>query len=496
MFSVHLQFPFMARLEFLLYLSWMILLKHRTGRIFDKNFCQNRIFFSPSLSQPSHISLSVTASQSYCVFAKTMPVTDSDSDTDWNAQAKILPIRSSSSPSLLHSPHPSSYARKSSQKNLKIFKKDFLPSSDAPDITPEKVQKRRYTCSKCGKVGHNIRKCPDIITGKMRLKTNISIVNSLQTPSELNLPPVPNVSADDVNYDLNIDQTHLPKTVAPDPTDNVLKHSCPFCKKFLSNSSNGRPLLFCYDCQTSDSLRTPVKIPVEVSPASSVPLSMEMRSFSSQLKLNKWNITRFWKFFAKKNKKKINYKPKQGKANSSFQARKLFLRGRYGSGLKNIFSGKLADTNLETVEKLKSLHPTEHFCPSKPSICQYWLENPFQAQEVLNAVAKLPKGKAAGPSGISFDLLKTACKNAPEIVEDLASYFQNLMCLNYVPPPELTAARLVALVKPGKGDKPDGVRPIAIGESLTRLLSSLIFNRISTKARDYLKPFQFGIKNC
>ncbi|KAL0205851.1 hypothetical protein P9112_001158 [Eukaryota sp. TZLM1-RC] len=68
------------------------------------------------------------------------------------------------------------------------------------------------------------------------------------------------------------------------------------------------------------------------------------------------------------------------------------------------------------------------------------------------------------------------------------------MCLNYVPPPELTAARLVALVEPGKGDKPDGVRPIAIGESLTRLLSSLIFNRISTKARDYLKPFQFGIK--
>ncbi|KAL0227132.1 hypothetical protein P9112_014456 [Eukaryota sp. TZLM1-RC] len=72
-----------------------------------------------------------------------MPVTDSDSDTDWNAQAKILPIRSNSSPSLLHSPHPSSYARNSSQKNLKIFKKDFLPLCDAPDITPEKVQKKK-----------------------------------------------------------------------------------------------------------------------------------------------------------------------------------------------------------------------------------------------------------------------------------------------------------------------------------------------------------------
>ncbi|KAL0214154.1 hypothetical protein P9112_006338 [Eukaryota sp. TZLM1-RC] len=100
---------------------------------------------------------------------------------------------------------------------------------------------------------------------------------------------------------------------------------------------------------------------------------------------------------------------------------------------------------------------------------------------IFNAIAKLPKGKAAGPSGNSFDLLKTACKNTPEISEDLAIYFQNLMCLNYVPPPELTAARLVALVKPGKSNKPGGVRPIAIGESLTRLLSSLIFNRISTK---------------
>ncbi|KAL0226221.1 hypothetical protein P9112_013545 [Eukaryota sp. TZLM1-RC] len=61
-------------------------------------------------------------------------------------------------------------------------------------------------------------------------------------------------------------------------------------------------------------------------------------------------------------------------------------------------------------------------------------------------------------------------------------------------PPELTAARLVVSVKPGKSNKPDGVRPIAIGESLTRLLSSLIFNRISTKTRDHLKPFQFDIK--
>ncbi|KAL0205908.1 hypothetical protein P9112_001215 [Eukaryota sp. TZLM1-RC] len=77
-----------------------------------------KIFFSPSLSQPFHISLSVKASKSYCFSVKTMPLADSDSDTDWNAQAKILPVRSSSSIPLPHSPHNTSYARNSSQKNF------------------------------------------------------------------------------------------------------------------------------------------------------------------------------------------------------------------------------------------------------------------------------------------------------------------------------------------------------------------------------------------
>ncbi|KAL0206206.1 hypothetical protein P9112_001513 [Eukaryota sp. TZLM1-RC] len=81
-------------------------------------FFYNLAIFSPSLSQPSRISLSVTASKSYFFCVKTMPLADSDSDTDWNAQVKILPVRSSSSPSLLHSPHNTSYAQNLSQKNF------------------------------------------------------------------------------------------------------------------------------------------------------------------------------------------------------------------------------------------------------------------------------------------------------------------------------------------------------------------------------------------
>ncbi|KAL0224468.1 hypothetical protein P9112_003858 [Eukaryota sp. TZLM1-RC] len=106
----------------------------------------------------------------------------------------------------------------------------------------------------------------------------------------------------------------------------------------------------------------------------------------------------------------------------------------------------------------------------------------------------LPKGKEAGPSGISFDLLKIACSSAPEISDDLAHYFQQLIVLKINPPFELLATRLIALVKPGNGIKPDGIRPIAVGESLSRLPASIVFDRVKDKAYTFLNPHQFGIK--
>ncbi|KAL0208312.1 hypothetical protein P9112_010899 [Eukaryota sp. TZLM1-RC] len=148
--------------------------------------------------------------------------------------------------------------------------------------------------------------------------------------------------------------------------------------------------------------------------------------------------------------------------------RKLCLRGRYGAAKQSLFSSSLAVANSDTLEKLQKLHPQENFKCSKPDVCPFWIENPITAIEVLKAIQKLPKGKAAGPSGISFDLLKIACSSAPEIADDLAHYFQQLIVLKINPPSELLAARLIALVKPGNGIKPDGIRPIAVGESLSQ----------------------------
>ncbi|KAL0221191.1 hypothetical protein RCL1_001045 [Eukaryota sp. TZLM3-RCL] len=63
------------------------------------------------------------------------------------------------------------------------------------------------------------------------------------------------------------------------------------------------------------------------------------------------------------------------------------------------------------------------------------------------------------------------------------------MTLKIKPPKEFTASHLIALTKTnGK------LRPIAAGESLYRLLSEIVFNRVGGGAKTYFTPFQYGIK--
>ncbi|KAL0204978.1 hypothetical protein P9112_000285 [Eukaryota sp. TZLM1-RC] len=381
-----------------------------------------------------------------------MPLADSESDTDWNAQAKILPVRSSSSTPLPHSPHNTSYARNSSQKNFhsktdhctrkntekpplrslrsvarsinnSVSRNLFSPAEAAKSQKSistfnSKIDKIERTekmkplplkgskkCSICGISGHNSRTCPEKQKREFDLK-------SAQQILKCSVPAVAVVKG--AENDVSDDQQLNASSVSSSSSSENSNFCCPFCKKDVADSRNGRKLLFCTNCKAVDT--------------------------------------------------------------------------------QSLFSSSLADVNSDTLEKLQKLHPQENFKCSKPEVCPFWIENPITAIEVLKAIQKLPKGKAAGPSGISFDLLKIACSSAPEIADDLAHYFQQLIVLKINPPFELLAARLIALVKPGNGIKPDGIRPIAVGESLSRLLASIVFDRVKDKASTFLNPHQFGIK--
>ncbi|KAL0214021.1 hypothetical protein P9112_006205 [Eukaryota sp. TZLM1-RC] len=454
-------------------------------------FCEStgpKVLTLVNSNQAFHILLSVKASKSYCFSVKTIPLADSDSDTDWNAQAKILPVRSSSSTPLPHSPHNTSYARNSSQKNFHS-KTDHCTrkNTEKPPLRSLRSVARSINNS----VSRNLFSPAETAKSQKSISTFNSKIDKIERTKKMKPLPlkgsqkgsicavaVVKGAENNVSDDQQLNASSVPSS---SPSENS-NFCCPIFKKDVADSRNGRKLLFCTNCKAVDTVRPPIRIPVEISPASTIPFSMEMRNFTSELKNNKWNISSFWKYFARKNKNCSKKKFGNRKIVKSKICRKLCLRGRYGAAKQSLFSSSLADANSDTLEKLQKLHPQKNFKCSKPEVCPFWIENPITAIEVLKAIQKLPKGKAAGPSGISFDLLKIACSSAPEIADDLAHYFQQLIVLKNNPPFELLAARLIALVKPGNGINPDGIRPIAVGESL------------SHKASIFLNPHQFRIK--
>eukprot|EP00171_Calliarthron_tuberculosum_P010820 IDg10820t1 len=120
---------------------------------------------------------------------------------------------------------------------------------------------------------------------------------------------------------------------------------------------------------------------------------------------------------------------------------------------------------------------------------------PFSKEEVLNAAKKFPRAFAAGGSGFSsthlLELLQaTDADRKNGLQEALAAGLGDLA--NGKGPPDLApwlaGAPLTALRKDN-----DGVRPIAVGETIQRLTSSLLLARNAAEARDQPTPLQIGV---
>ncbi|KAL0249011.1 hypothetical protein GEMRC1_004245 [Eukaryota sp. GEM-RC1] len=77
-------------------------------------------------------------------------------------------------------------------------------------------------------------------------------------------------------------------------------------------------------------------------------------------------------------------------------------------------------------------------------------------------------------------MLNSVSRQNSLIVEDLCLIFNNVLLSKVVPPKELSASRLVALIMPNMK-----IRPIAVGEAIYRLFASVVFGRISNKAKDF-----------
>ena len=126
----------------------------------------------------------------------------------------------------------------------------------------------------------------------------------------------------------------------------------------------------------------------------------------------------------------------------------------------------------------------------------------FALEEVLQAALSFPKGSAAGPSGFRPSHLREALLCGASEVEssvlNTLTDFVNL-CASGTLPVEITQVVLAATLIPFRKNSArdvfivGGVRPIASGETLRRLVAKCVLKKVQDKFKAIVTPLQCGV---
>ena len=171
--------------------------------------------------------------------------------------------------------------------------------------------------------------------------------------------------------------------------------------------------------------------------------------------------------------------------------------GLPGQALTALTSDGLAPHGPATLEKLKGKHPTEI-----RSVMHENVRNPsgpadFTTKEVMEAISSMPRATAGGPSNLTGSLLRVLCnqKHTPGTLAALTKVLSSLAQgkAHREVAPFFAGAKLVALRKVSK-DKPEDVRPIAVGDVTRRLIGKILANRLRKRAAEiFRKGNQVGV---
>ena len=132
--------------------------------------------------------------------------------------------------------------------------------------------------------------------------------------------------------------------------------------------------------------------------------------------------------------------------------------------------------------------PCEHDAPRPPPGAQF-RKLQIDVAALSRIIGSFPPGSAAGPSGLTVDLLRQLFIHEQFQIKELVMQLTNVILAGDVPPywcQYLFGARLIGLVK-----KDGGLRPVACGEVFRRIAGKAAAGVLSRTVAPTLK-FQFG----
>uniref|UniRef100_A0A1X7SSY7 Reverse transcriptase domain-containing protein n=1 Tax=Amphimedon queenslandica TaxID=400682 RepID=A0A1X7SSY7_AMPQE len=161
-------------------------------------------------------------------------------------------------------------------------------------------------------------------------------------------------------------------------------------------------------------------------------------------------------------------------------------------------SESLAPHSAATFRALQEKHPSPSSSSSPPPPAPTSIF-PVTEPEVARAILSFPQGSSGGPDNLRPQLLKDMLSTEPQVpghsrfLSSLAA-FSSLVLEGRTPDsirPFFFGARLIALQKKG-----GGIRPIAVGCSLRRLVAKIACSQVADDMAELLSPRQigFGVK--
>ena len=182
-------------------------------------------------------------------------------------------------------------------------------------------------------------------------------------------------------------------------------------------------------------------------------------------------------------------------SNNVDMAISLGRSGMFGKACWILQSSGIAPNSKNTWQLLKAKHPS---CPAPvvpvvPNVESIALQPDFN---IISVLRSFPKHTAAGPSGLRVQhLLDVASIPLPTPICSSLRLVINIIEAGKAPTSVsqfLAGESLISLNKNKEGFAPD-IRPIAMGETLRRLVGKCMCTLLKVKAADFFQPLQFGV---